>query len=49
LSVLELNDNEVILFHGGGWKKLDYLNVKNTDFRQNLSELLKTNHIHNRQ
>lgn len=47
LSELELNDNEVILFHGGGWKKLDYLNVKNTDFRQNLCELLKTNHIHN--
>jgi hypothetical protein len=47
LSVLELNDNEVFLFHGGGWKKLSYLNVNNADFRQKLCELLKTNYVHN--
>ncbi len=44
---LKLNFNQGILFHSGGWKKLQHLAVTNDDFKTECRELLGVTKVHN--
>ncbi len=44
---LKLNFEQGILFHSGGWKKLQHLAVSNEDFKSQCQQLLGISKVHN--
>ena len=43
----DLNFKNGTLIHGGGWKKLENLNISNNQFKTSLKEIYNINKIHN--
>ena len=47
LKKINKNFSNAILLHGGGWKKLQNLNIDNKKFKNDLSKKIKITRIHN--
>ena len=47
LKLLNYDFRNAILLHGGGWKKLESLNISNNKFKKKLFKRLKISNIHN--
>jgi len=43
----KISFNNAILIHGGGWKKLDYLNITNKKFKEILKKNFSISKVHN--